>query len=121
MARQTSIDAYNQIKSEGLLSRRRFQVYEIVSLFGPMTISQAIISYKKSHSVVNTGSVSTRFAELRNMGLLEELRTGKCPVTGRETIFWICTDQLPKKLVKPDRIKCTHCDGRGYFEQERFV
>ena len=41
-ARQTSIDCYNQIKAEGLLTKRRLQVYEAILRNAPCTSSEAM-------------------------------------------------------------------------------
>ena len=41
MARQTSIDCYNQIKAQGLLSKMRFKVYECI-----LTNVYCLIAYR---------------------------------------------------------------------------
>ena len=39
--RQTSIDCYNQIKAEGLLSKRRLEVYEAILKSAPCSSGEA--------------------------------------------------------------------------------
>lgn len=40
-------------------------------------------------------SVMPRFAELKNMGVIREIGTRKCTITGHEVLEWDVTDQLP--------------------------
>lgn len=96
----TSIETYHQIKDEGLLSKLRFYVYDIIYRNGPITISQMIRIASKD--VTNTGSFTGRISELERMGLIGQHHIGPCPVTGREVIFWVTTDCLPKTYEKPE-------------------
>ena len=74
--RQTSIDCYNKIKANGLLSKSRLQVYEAL--------------YK---------------TELREQGVIYEKGEKKCNITGRNVIEWDLTDNLPIKLNVTQTIK----------------
>lgn len=116
MTRQTSIEAYHTIKENGLLSERRWQVYDLVFRHGPLTGNQLIQLARKEYPMLNTGAFNIRLSELRKMGVVEEIRTVVCPVTGHNVIEWDVTDRLPLKLENPKRIKCRHCDGKGYLE-----
>jgi len=98
-ARRTSVDIYETIKKDGLLSDLRFRVYDIIYLYQPITISEMI--RKVSSTVTNTGSFTGRISELKDMGVIYEVKEGECPVTGRTVIFWGTTDMLPKKYVVP--------------------
>ncbi len=101
MARRTSRKVYEQIKQEGLLSERRMEVYRCVFLHGPLTAMEAFEKLK-----LNTNQ-SGRFTELREMGVLTELGSRKCSITGREAIIWEVTNKLPKnvktRLSKKDK------------------
>lgn len=95
MARQTSIDCYNQIKAEGLLSKRRFEVYEAIYKNAPCTTNEALKDiYSGSHGV------GSRTTELRDLGVIYEKSIKKCTVTGRNVIEWDLTDKLPIKAEK---------------------
>lgn len=96
----TSIETYHRIKDEGLLSKLRFFVYNIIYMHGPITISQMIRLAAKD--VTNTGSFTGRMSELERMGLIGQHHIGPCPVTGREVIFWVTTDCLPQDYQKPE-------------------
>ena len=86
--RQTSIDCYHEIKANGLLSKRRLEVYEALLKHAPCTSSEAII---------NTGwslhAVSSRFTELRNMGCIIERGTKTCSISGMTRIVWDISDE----------------------------
>lgn len=114
--RRTSIDAYNKIKENGLLSRRRLEVYEVLFYNGPLTSGEAFQLLNKLSPIRNLTQSRARFTELCQMGVIYEVRTRVCRVTGMNVIEWDVTDRLPIKLEKPKRVKCKHCSGKGYFE-----
>ena len=100
--RQTSIDCYNQIKSEGLLSKRRLQVYESIFNYAPCTASEV---FNDKNLKTNQ---SGRFTELRDLGVIYEKGEKKCSITGRNVIEWDLTDRLPvnvKKTIKTKKQK----------------
>jgi len=100
--RQTSIDCYNKIKQEGLLSKRRLEVYEALLLSAPCTSSEAIRNAKTTFGVFG---VSSRFTELRNLGVIYEKGERSCSITGRNVIEWDLTDRLPVNIKKPNKTK----------------
>lgn len=115
MTRQTSIDVYHQIESEGLLSQRRWQVYETLYHHGPLTAMETgrLIKSALDHSI------SPRFAELKRLGVIEEVGRRHCTITGRISLIWATTENLPRKRVKDDKIICSHCNGKGHISQGR--
>jgi len=104
MIRDTSIEAFNQIKREGLLSKRRLQAYEIVFQNGPLTMNQLIKIAEVKYNITNPGSFNTRLSELRNFGVLKEIDEAPCPVTGRKVIWWDVTSELPKKISQKQKL-----------------
>ena len=117
-ARETSILAFQAIKDNGLLSERRFQVYQIIFEHGPVNCRQ-IIEIASRGNVTNTGAFSGRLSELERLGVIESHSVGPCPITGHETIFWVTTDQMPAKFEKEIKTKCPHCDGKGYRVEQQ--
>lgn len=111
--RQTSIDVYREIEAEGLLSKRRWEAYSTLFNHGPIT---AMETARKIPGTLDH-SISPRFAELKRMGLIREVGERACRITGRNCIIWDVTNNLPIKFEKPKRIKCSHCKGKGYFEE----
>ena len=100
--RQTSIDCYNEIKANGLLSKRRLEVYEALYTSAPCTSSEAIRNAKTTFGVFG---VSSRFTELRDLGVIYEKGIKKCSVTGRNVIEWDLTDRLPIKFKNNNKTK----------------
>lgn len=118
MTRQTSVDAFNYLRDNKILSTRRWQVYSALFDHGPCTASElAVEIYKGSTRLVGEAkNVCARLNELSKMGIAQELGTRVCNVSGMTVILWDVTDKLPIKLDKPKRIKCKSCDGKGYHE-----
>jgi hypothetical protein len=100
--RQTSIEAYNKIKQDGLLSKRRLQVYDVVYAKGPLTVVECC---KILSNTMDTRSISPRFTELRNLGVFSEIGVRQCSVTGRNVILWDVTSLLPVKPKKRMTLK----------------
>lgn len=114
--RQTSIDAYNKIKEEGLLSRRRWEIYDVVFKNGPMTSAEAFRKLILANTIRNITQSRARFTELRDSGVFQECGTKVCSVTGMTVILWDVTSRLPIKAEKPTTHKCKACGGKGYIK-----
>tara|TARA_R110001599_G_scaffold93854_1_gene244508 strand:- start:326 stop:736 length:411 start_codon:yes stop_codon:yes gene_type:complete len=97
--RQTSIDCYNQIKQEGLLSKRRLQVYESIYNSAPCTASEV---FKDKNLKTNQ---SGRFTELRDLGVIYEKGERLCSITGMNVIEWDLTDRLPVNVKNSNKTK----------------
>ncbi len=104
--RQTSIECFNQIKLEGLLSARRLQVYEAIFKNAPCTTNEAL---KDVHS--GSHGVGSRTSELRDAGVIYEKDIRPCKVTGRNVIEWDLTDRLPVNLKNPNKTKKQRLDA----------
>lgn len=113
--RQTSIEAYNFIKFNNILSERRWQVYDVVFHHGPMTSAEAFVILNRLYPIKNLTQSRARFTELRDMGAFYEVKVRQCSVSGMQAIEWDVTNRIPGKLIKQKRIKCVPCDGRGFF------
>lgn len=103
MTRQTSIDAYNQIKAGKLLTAMRLKIYEVLYEHGPLTCNE-IFKIMLGTSTINQPNIHARLDELREMGCVEELGERICTVTGNTVILWSLTGFLPKKLSKAEKI-----------------
>lgn len=98
--RQTSIDCYNEIKENGLLSSRRLEVYKAILKNAPCTTNEALKDvYSGSHGV------GSRTTELRDLGVIYEKDIRPCKVTGRNVIEWDLTDRLPINIKKSIKTK----------------
>lgn len=98
MTRRTSIYAYREIEENGLLSKRRFQVYSTLYRIGPATAAEiaTAIPGEKSSSV--GFNVHARLCELKRMGCVDELGERSCNITGNNVILWDVNESLPRKL-----------------------
>jgi hypothetical protein len=85
--RQTSLEAYDEIKESGTLSRVRWTVYDYLYSFGPSTGMEC---FKGIGLETNQ---SGRFTELRDQGFIREVGTLVCKITGREVIGWDVTSR----------------------------
>ena len=101
--RQTSIDCYNQIKEEGLLSNMRFKVYEAILKKAPCTSAEVLSIMLSKNSAIT--SSRARFTELRELGVIYEVQNRKCTITGRTSIEWDLTDRLPINIKNPNKTK----------------
>lgn len=118
MTRKTSVETYREIIMNGLLSKMRFETYDLLFEHGPLTANQLMelakyLNPKKTHQALE--SLGRRLSELRDLGTVEELGEILCPVTKRKVILWDVTDNVPKKTKgKVVKKKCEHCGGTGY-------
>jgi len=99
VARQTSIVAYREIEKNGLLSQRRAEVYRWVFHNGPTTARRAYKSLTKGKAI-NPSSYLSRFSELRDVGVFEEIGHEIDAETNQTVIVWDVTKNLPKKITK---------------------
>lgn len=81
--------AFEYIEANGLLSRRRFQIYQTVWLHGPLTAQETFKRLK-----IDTNQ-SGRFTELRDLGVIREHDRARCSVTNFEVTRWVTTDRRP--------------------------
>jgi len=106
--RQTSIDCYNEIKASGLLSKKRFEVYEAILKNAPCTSAEAMVGNLNSTNVLSQSRA--RFTELRELGVIYEKSIRKCRVTSRNVIEWDLTDNLPKDIKLSKNTKKNRVD-----------
>jgi len=113
MVRQTSLDAYNEIKETGLLTKRRLQVYEYIFKNGPVTAQQ--IQKALGRPFANSSCFMSRVTELHQRGVIESVGEVLNYESNKMVTLWDCTKKLPIKLEKPQKHKCSFCNGTGYI------
>ena len=101
--RQTSIDCYNKIKSEGLLSKMRLKVYEAILRKAPCTSGEAFATMTTKENQISQSRA--RFTELRELGVIYEVRNRKCTITSMNVIEWDLTDRLPLNVKNTNKTK----------------
>ena len=106
MTRLTSIDVYNKIQKEGLLSKKRWEIYQVLYAYGVQTSAEVVNKVNSNKNNVNPLSQSrARFTELRDMGVVEEMGTKLCSITGNNVIAWRVTNNLPTVIIKETKAK----------------
>lgn len=120
MARRTSIEIYHKIESNGLLSKKRWEIYRILFKHGPLT-SNEVFQFSDAKGFDHRHNTNARMSELRTMGVAEEVGEKICTVTGVNVLLWDVTDKLPRKIMKSKKIKCPHCKGKGFLEQTKLL
>jgi hypothetical protein len=98
--RKTSIDAYYKIKQEGLLSKRRMEVYEALYEFGPLTANELVRHMKRISPESNQTGWNARFSELQRLGVIHEVGVRCDEISGNQCIVWDVTDQLPSGKIE---------------------
>ena len=101
--RQTPIDCYNKIKSEGLLSKMRLKVYEAILRKAPCTSGEAFATMTTKENQISQSRA--RFTELRELGVIYEVQNRKCSITGMSVIEWDLTDRLPVNVKNTNKTK----------------
>ena len=101
--RQTSIDCFNEIKANGLLSKTRLQVYLAILKNAPCSSGEAFATMTTKENQISQSRA--RFTELRRLGVIYEKGIRKCRVTGRNVIEWDLTDRLPINFKKNYKTK----------------
>jgi hypothetical protein len=98
---QNSLDAFDYIKKNGLLSDKRLKVYHIfVNHPEGLTGSEVSDIYKKNYpSSQHSETIRNRITELRDMGVLDELGNVECRFTGRMVMKYAVNIKMPTKLV----------------------
>lgn len=103
MTRRTSAQAYRRIEEDGLLSRRRWQVYDILYKHGPLTANEIVRYARRYHPTANQTGFNARLSELKRIGVAVEVGEKPDAVSGQKCFLWDVTDALPLKLPKKEQ------------------
>lgn len=99
MVRNTSLQVFHKIKTQGLLSKRRMEIYSWLYENGPATAGE-IAHALDQHKKLQNSNVSPRLGEMRAMGVVAEVSERACRVSGHKAIEFDVTSSLP---VKPEK------------------
>ena len=99
MQYKVTINCYNQIKAQGLLSKLRLATHYAMLYASPCTAGEL-------QSYIDKNQIKVKHAwkllsQLRDLGVVYEKDERKCNVTGRVVIEWDLTDKLP---IKPGKL-----------------
>jgi hypothetical protein len=93
--RNTSIEAYIKIKENGLLSKRRLQVYEFMFEHGPCTGRSMHKALSKQGT--NSSTFISRISELVDLDVMAEVGQVFDEETNNTVKLWDVTPNLPIK------------------------
>jgi len=93
--RVSQIEAYKEILSQGLLPRRREEIYDWVFHHGPLNANQVARSLHRDR-----GATSCRCGELVDLGVFVEAGSHVCPLTNMTVLIYDVTDNLPVQNLK---------------------
>ena len=91
--RETSLEAYNYIIENGILSKRMTEAYRNILHYGPVTGNELCKLMKKPGQW-------KLMAPLKERGLITEVGKRRCNVTGYNAFAWDVTGNLPSKPEK---------------------
>lgn len=89
MIRQTSIDAYREIRDSGLLSKRRWETYDDLFHHGPSTSRDA-------EDRTGDRNAHRRLLDLVEWGVAERVGETTCRKTGHQVTLWDVNANLPR-------------------------
>jgi len=111
--RLTSLEAFEQIKKDGTLSKLRMKVYEYIVKEGPCTQREAIQTLSRFDVEAN-GSYSSRFSELERLGVISVIRDTISPSSGKRVSVYATTGNLPKGKARVTKQNPTAEDSIEY-------
>lgn len=115
--RQTSLDAYNEIRESGLLSRARWEVYDALFHQGPLTRNEldGLLAPGRANP-----PYSRRLTELEAQGVAFRGKVRPCAKTGFNCEEWDVNGNLPVKLKKAERLPSNE-DLQAAAEELRLI
>lgn len=84
MTRETSLEAYTQMVESGKLRGKQAEALAAIMKHGPATSAEII-----QRLGTNVNLWRARFTELAARGLITEVGSRKCTVTGRTALVWL--------------------------------
>lgn len=93
----TSLEAYTTIVTNGLLFKRRMEVYKLIAEHGPISANDLYRLVKKETGTKgNISGWASRFGELEEMGCIEAVGTNTDEVSGKACYQYAITNNLPR-------------------------
>lgn len=84
MIRQTSLDAYHELRGTGKLGDRQKEVFEAFLKYGACTDRELAALMHQA----DPNQVRPRRNELMKLGLVREVERRQCSITKRRAIVW---------------------------------
>jgi hypothetical protein len=100
-SRRASIDVYHRIEAEGLLSKRRKEVYDLLYKYGPCSCSELFEKFKLTYHPAfhYNHNVHSRLNELEEQGAVYRVTDQyECRVKKNLVHLWDVTDETPREF-----------------------
>lgn len=113
--RETSAQSfYNEVNS-GRVRTRRQQVWVALTVLGASTAIE-VYRYLRAHFefLGDCHSITPRFAELRDLGLVKEAGERECQYTGANSITWEAIKPEDWRAPNVERHRCETCGQLMY-------
>lgn len=127
MIRETTLEAHRHLRETNALSPMRMRVWEFLCECqenrGSFPTASELAAFMGTvKGAQSNQNVVTRLGELRDMGMVREHPKRDCTITGYAAYAWEALAQdAPLKIEKVGKIKCKHCNGTGFVDEEQIV
>ncbi len=101
---ELSAQAYETIKANGLLSKRRFEVYDILHRKGPLTAHEIVDIAREFYPKTNQTSFNARLSELEDAGVVDQVGEKVNPISGMRNTLWAANGNLPRKQTQREKL-----------------
>jgi len=115
--KETSIQAYLESLKNGLITKRRYQVAQLIGQMQPVSANNLVRHTRELGFQGNQTGLNARFSELEKQDVIEKCGEVVDSVSKKRNGIYRLTLREPVKLKKPKKIKCVHCNGKGFIEQ----
>lgn len=113
--RETSLEAWESVRSCGWATKKMKQAYEILYRNGPMTLleleHQSALEDHRRPRGRSESTVIRRLYDLRDNGLAQiSIVVRKCAISGKKAVTWdVTVNSAPQeRVIKPTTI-CPNC------------
>lgn len=103
--RQTSAEAFEQVKASGYISKVQKEVYDCLYQNGPLTAQEVWKLLRGDAGDNRINGITPRFSELERLGVVNPVGERNCTVTNRNCVVWDVTDKNPTKPIARKPIK----------------
>jgi hypothetical protein len=111
--RETSVEAYQQVRASGYISKVQKEVYDCLYQNGPLTAQEVWKLLRGDAGDNRINGITPRFSELERLGVVSPVGERNCTVTNRNCVIWDVTvnnpvKPIPKRPIKTETLKLVY-------------